>query len=189
MNLFSPSTSLTTPTNNMDSESIFVANRQFLDNNEIRQDLLEYVVGCANNQLTSQISFTNLDRSLTAAASTSSHLSINNNSNSLETPHSINTSQTEIHPSAASISLLAANYLLQNQQNNLNNLIFSPPSSNLNSPSIFGINQQLNQNNLNKSPLDFALLNNSIREQQNCEQTQQQLSPVILRFVKLSGRK
>uniref|UniRef100_A0A915P8W8 C2H2-type domain-containing protein n=1 Tax=Meloidogyne floridensis TaxID=298350 RepID=A0A915P8W8_9BILA len=124
----------------MDSESIFIANRQFLDNNEIRQDLLEYVV---------------------------------------ETPHSINTSQTEIHPSAASISLLAANYLLQNQQNNLNNLIFSPPSSNLNSPSIFGINQQLNQNNLNKSPLNFALLNNSIREQQNCEQTQQ-LSPVIL---------
>uniref|UniRef100_A0A914LX10 C2H2-type domain-containing protein n=1 Tax=Meloidogyne incognita TaxID=6306 RepID=A0A914LX10_MELIC len=163
----------------MDSESIFIANRQFLDNNEIRQDLLEYVVGCANNQITSQISFTNLDRSLTAAASTSSNLSINNNSNSLETPHSINTSQTEIHPSAASISLLAANYLLQNQQNNLNNLIFSPPSSNLNSPSIFGINQQLTQNNLNKSPLDFALLNNSIREQQNCEQTQQ-LSPVIL---------
>ena len=81
--------------------------------------------------------------------------------------------------------------MLQNQQNNLNNLIFSPPSSNLNSPSIFGINQQLNQNNLNKSPLDFALLNNSIREkQQNCEQTQQ-LSPVILRciFVKLSGKK
>ena len=56
MNLFSPSTSLTTTTtNNMDSESIFIANRQFLDNNEIRQDLLEYVVGCANSQLTSQV--------------------------------------------------------------------------------------------------------------------------------------
>uniref|UniRef100_A0A915MDB0 C2H2-type domain-containing protein n=1 Tax=Meloidogyne javanica TaxID=6303 RepID=A0A915MDB0_MELJA len=54
MNLFSPSTSLTTTTNNIESESIFIANRQFLDNNEIRQDLLEYVVGCANNQITSQ---------------------------------------------------------------------------------------------------------------------------------------
>ncbi|KAL7079950.1 hypothetical protein ACQ4LE_000844 [Meloidogyne hapla] len=188
MNLFSPSTSITT-TNIENDSMIFMANRQLLDNNEIRQDLLEYVVG-SNGQIP-QISFNNLDRSLTAAASSSTFNTINSNINSLETPYSTNTS-TGIHPSAASISLLAATYLLQNQQqnsNNLNNLIFSPPPSNLNSPSIYGIlnNQQLNQNNLN-SPLDFAL--NNLRKQQNvlienCEQTQQQqaqqqLSPLIL---------